>query len=141
MNDESIGFLQVIVKTASGALPVENALVTVYEYLPEAEESVSRGNVIYSLTTNEDGKTPKVALGTKNKELSMSPGNINPYSVYNIGVEKEGFYSNRYINVPIFSGVTALQPVELIPLVEYANSSDNFPESSERTVETPNTDL
>ncbi|MBO5261846.1 MAG: hypothetical protein J6B45_02250 [Clostridia bacterium] len=139
MNGENIGFLIVKVKTASGALPVENAKVSIYEYLPN-ENSVGSA-LLYSVLTDQDGKTPKLALDAKNKELSLSPGNVNPFSVYNIVVEKDGYYSNRYINVPIFQGITSIQPVELIPLLEYAKPNDDYPNSTRRFIETPNTAL
>ena len=139
MNGENIGFLIVKVKTASGALPVENAKVSIYEYLPN-ENSVGSA-LLYSVLTDQDGKTPKLALDAKSKELSLSPGNVNPFSVYNIVVEKDGYYSNRYINVPIFQGITSIQPVELIPLLEYARPNDDYPNSTRRFIETPNTAL
>lgn len=139
MNQESIGFLEVTAKTASGALPVEGAKVSIYEYLPS--EDGANGKLLYSIITDEDGRTPRLALGTKNKELSMTPGNKNPFSVYNISVEREGFYNNRYVNVPIFQGVTSIQPVELIPLSEYGLSDDDYPSNGRRFVETPNTSL
>ena len=137
MNSENIGFLVIEAKTANGALPIENAKVSVYEYLPNKE----KGKLVYSVLTDMDGKTTKMALKTKSKELSMNPDNKDPFSVYNISVERDGYYSNRYINVPIFQGITSTQPVELIPLIEYGKSGDDFPNNTRRFVETPNTDL
>ena len=137
---ESIGFLQVAVKTANGALPVENARVNIYEYY-QGEERNNGSNIIYSLITDESGNTPKVALKTKNKELSMSPGNEYPFSSYNIFVSSDGYYNSSYINVPVFQGITAIQPVNLIPLIEYAEPTDDYPSSQRRFLETPNTNL
>lgn len=139
MNSESIGFLVVEAKTANGALPVEGAKVSVYEY--SQEENDKSGALLYSVLTDQDGMTPKLALDAKSKELSMAPGNKNPFTVYNIIVEKEGYYNNSYINAPIFQGITSVQPVELIPLLEYAKSSDDYPNTTRRFVETPNTEL
>ena len=140
-NLDDIGFLEVYVKTASGAFPIENAQVTIYEYQADDKNNPSKGNLVYSLLTDENGRTPKVALRTKNKALSTSPGNENPYSVYQVGVSREGFYNNKYINVPIFQGVTSLQPVELIPLLEYASPMDDYPYTEQRFSQTPNTKL
>ena len=130
MNNEndSIGFLEVVVKTAGGALPLENARVSIYEYLPENE-------------TGENGKTPRVALPTKDKSLSLTFGNKSPYTVYNIGVSKDGYYNNNYLKVPLFQGVSSIQPVELSPLYEYAQADDDFPDWGRRFVETPSTNL
>lgn len=140
-NAEAIGFLEVLVKTANGALPIENARVTIYEYSQEELNQPSKGNLVYSLITDENGKTPRVALATKSKDLSTVPGNENPYSVYSINVSKDGYYNNRYLNVPVFQGITSLQPVNLMPLLEFGNSSDDYPSTEQRFVQTPNTKL
>ena len=140
MTDESIGFLEVDVKTANGALPVEGASVNIYSYLPEAKKAKDE-NLIYSLLTDKNGKTTRVALNAKDKALSMTPGNESPFTVYTIAVSKDGFYNNSYLNVPVFQGITSLQPVELIPLLEYASPTDDLPSSTVRFSETPNTKL
>lgn len=139
MNSESIGFLVVEAKTAGGALPVEGARVSVYGYSPEEEGK--DGALIYAVTTDKGGKTPPLALDAKSKELSMTPGNTNPFSVYNISVESDGYYSNKYINVPIFQGVTSIQPATLIPLIENGQTYSDYPSTQNRFVETPNTAL
>ena len=136
---ESIGFLQVAVKSASGALPVENAQVSIYKY--GKEEGAQNGDLIYSLITNENGLTSKVALETKDKKLSLAPGNINPYSTYNIYVRRDGYYDSSHLNVPIFQGITAIQPVELIPIIEYGSRDDDYPNANRRFNETPEFDL
>ena len=140
MNNESIGFLEVIVKAANGALPIENANVTIYEYLPK-ENTGENGKVLYSLFTDENGKAPKIALPAKDKSLSLSYGNKNPYNVYNIKVSADGFYNNGYLNVPVFQGISSIQPVSLIPLLEFASPDDDFPNSERRFAETPSTQL
>ena len=140
LENEHIGFLEVVVKTANGALPIEGATVNIYEYTTRDEEA-RKGNLLFSLFTDENGKAPKVALPAKDKALSQSYGNKIPYAAYNILVTKDGFYDNSYINVPVFQGVTSIQPVSLIPLAEYANPQDDYPSSSRRYIETPNTDL
>ncbi len=138
--NDYIGFLEVIVKTANGALPVEGALVSIYEYTAQGERA-QRGSLLYSLETDENGKTPRVTLPTKDKALSQSYGNESPYATYNISVSKDGYYDNNYVNAPVFQGITSIQPVALIPLAEYANALDDYPQASRRFVETPRTSL
>lgn len=41
-----------------------------------------------------------------------------PYSLYNIDTDASGFYGVRNIDVPIYPGITSIQQVELIPLIE-----------------------
>ena len=136
--NESIGFLAVNVKTANGAIPVENAHVTVYgtsELDENGAPTLSDSDVIYTLVTDKNGKTTKVALPAKDKNLSLSPSNKAPYKTYNVFVTKDGYYDSSYINVPIFQGITSLQGVNLIPLSEFAAPNDYIPNSQRRYIE------
>lgn len=133
-NTESIGFLVVEVRTANGAIPIENALVYVYP-LENSESS------IYSLRTDSSGRTERVALGTVSKDLSTSPGNNEPYTSYNVTVTAPGFYSSDRGRVPIFEGVTAILPFNLIPLSEYADPESFNPDGQDRFITIPNTEL
>ena len=48
---------------------------------------------------------------------STSPGASEaPYSVYNAEISKYGFYPKRIDNIPIFNGISAVLPIEMIPL-------------------------
>lgn len=131
--NEDFGFLSVNVKTANGALPLENALVTVYSSPPPSrdnEPSLKDTDVIFSLTTDESGKTERVALATKPIELSQTPNEEFPNLTYNILVTRDGYYDNTYLNVPIFEGITSIQEVLLIPLSEFSSPTDPIPNSS-----------
>ncbi|MBO5286525.1 MAG: hypothetical protein J6B34_00215 [Clostridia bacterium] len=141
--NEAMGFLQVIVRTANGALPVKDASVNIYARNDTDDSGGEKGEngLLFSLKTNSSGKTEKIALRTKDKELSMSPGNPFPYTTYNISVTKDGYFDSSYINVPVFQGITALQPVDLIPLSEFSSPDDDLPNSSRRFVETPDNTL
>ena len=131
--NEEFGFLTVNVKTANGALPIENALVTVYSSPPPSQNNepiLGETNVIYNLKSDKNGKTQKVALKTKPLNLSQTPNEPFPYLSYNILVTKDGYYDSTYLNVPIFEGVTSLQEVYLIPLSEFSSPTDPIPNSS-----------
>ena len=80
-SSDEIGFLIVNVKTANGALPVEGASVTIYANEIKNDELLLDSDVIYNLKTDKNGKTPKVALKTKNKDLSLSYENSFPYLI------------------------------------------------------------
>lgn len=113
----SSGSMIISVYTAGGALPISNALVTVTG--TEKENS----GVISVLYTDQSGNTPKITLPAPPAKESESPGIKKPYATYNVDVDKDGFYPKRFLNVPIFSGVTSVQPVNLIPLTEYIGES------------------
>lgn len=127
--NESIGFLIVEVTTANGALPVEDALIYVYPATSGAPLPDNTTGAIYSLRSDSSGRSDKIALDTKPRSLSLSPGNDSPFTTYNIYVRAEGFYDSQKLSVPIFQGVTSIQPVEMIPLSEYANPSSATPDN------------
>ena len=137
---DEIGFLAVTVRTSNGAIPIENAKVSIYENYDNGGAN-SNGHLIYSLRTNNFGQTEKVALPTKSMSLSLEPGNLQPFTSYNIFVSSEGYFDSDVINVPIFQGVTSLQPINLIPVSEFANPIDDVPFYDSRFVEIPDTKL
>ena len=137
---DEIGFLVVTVRTSNGAIPIENAKVSIYENYDNGGAN-SNGHLIYSLRTNNFGQTEKIALPTKSMSLSLEPGNLQPFTSYNIFVSSEGYFDSDVINVPIFQGVTSLQPINLIPVSEFANPTDDVPFYDSRFVEIPNTKL
>lgn len=137
---DEIGFLIVNVKTANGALPIENAQVTIYNSTHDTKNNPSSlsSDVLYNLSTDKNGRTQKVALKTKSATLSQSPDEKFPFMSYNISVNADGFYDNNYLNVPIFQGITSLQDVFLIPLSEFASPTDPIPNSQRQYLESIN---
>lgn len=112
------GYLIVSVFTARGAIPIADALVTI-------NYSAQNMPTPYAaLTTDKSGRTPKIALPTPPRDLSLTPsesGTKNPpfpYARYNIEIFKEGFYPVVNIGAQLFSGITAIQNTNIIPLSE-----------------------
>jgi hypothetical protein len=123
------GYLIVKVSTASGAIPVEGVTVIL-----QGNDNDNK-DVFYSLSTNGDGLTKKIALPVPSASLSGSPSpSSRPYSTYNIEVYREGYYTQRYRGIPIFSGITAVQNARIIPVAEldsqnpYYSSGQSFEE-------------
>ena len=111
MNYDDFGTLRVRTYTAAGALPLEGALVKIY-----GSDEYNR-DTIYSLITDEDGVTKEISLPAPRTMYSTSPGATEaPYSVYNAEISKYGFYPKRIDNIPIFNGISAVLPIEMIPL-------------------------
>ncbi len=137
-NSDGYGYMIVRVTTARGAIPLENAMVTVSEYLGD-EKSV-RGNVIGTYTTNSSGLTDKLELPAPPRALSMSPGNGKSYLTYNIKVAKEGYYQQNYINAPVFEGITSIQNADMIPLPDNGQT-DRFTPENNIFFESENTNL
>lgn len=122
-----IGYLTVRVSTAGGAIPLENAAVNI------RGGDVDDSDVIYALSTNSDGLTPTVSLPTPPRSASEAPQNTSPaYAVYNIDVFAKDYSPAFFHNVPVFSGITSVQPAILLPKIENANE-----ENAQNVTETP----
>ena len=105
------GFLVVQVTTASNAIPLENAAVTV-------RRTDGTEGVLYELRSGRDGRTQRVALQAPPRGESQRPTNERPFATYNIEVRLDGYENAFYQNVPIFDGITAIQQVSLLPVPE-----------------------
>lgn len=110
LEDTDTGYIIVNVCTAKGALPIEGALVTVIG------ENICENGVCATARTNKNGLTPKIPLPAPPPEKPPAPGKIRPYTVYTVEIDKEGYYSQTKISVPVFGGITAIRPVELAPI-------------------------
>ena len=119
-NSGGQGYLIVRVSTALGAIPLPSATVIIRKNLGETM-SDERGAVVQTLITDRDGKTEKIALDTPPRSQSTSPGGAFPYATYNIEVEALGFSRAFFNNVPIYDGITSIQPAILVPLAQNGN--------------------
>ena len=122
----TLGYLIVHVTTARGAIPLEGAQVTVRGYEAEFEEA--RGDVIATMVTDRGGNTPRLALPAPARTQSTAPGGKTPFAVYNLEVILEGYRRQFYYALPIFEGITAVQPVDMIPLSESGTQDPLRPE-------------
>lgn len=109
----SVGYLIVNVSTARGAIPLAGASVTVMYEEPD------NSSVFTVLTTDQSGKTARVELPAPDRALSEAPGSVKPYATYTLSIDREGYYTVTNTGVPVFAGVTSIQPVEMLPLAEY----------------------
>lgn len=116
---DSIGWISVDVRTGENASPVKGASVIV--------TSMADGNLIFKATrtTDESGQIKKMALPAPSANLSMDSENIiKPYSTYDINVYADGFFRERSIDVPVFSGITSIQQFNMIPIPLYMSEND-----------------
>ena len=121
--DENQGYIIVKVSTARGAIPLEDASVTI------RGSSAENSEIIYSLRTNSDGITPKVALPSPARSLSENPGNPFPFSRWNVDVFKEGYVPAYFQNIPVYSSITSIQPAILVPIPENFRFAERVNES------------
>lgn len=108
---EEVGYISVGVFTASGALPVEDAVVTIYE-LDEAGEE----NVLYHVVSDASGQVPVLEL-----PVVYDPSNplTSPefyFSTYNLRVQAINYYTYNLLDIRVFPNTTTNFMVELIPV-------------------------
>lgn len=153
------------ISTAGGAIPLPGAQITVRSVREEAggnespatpgspDSSASPspntpstgggGQVLAVLYTDADGKTAPLPLPAPARSLSLEPtrdGNPVPYALYDAQVLLDNFYSQSYIRIPIFDGITSIQHASLIPLPENGNPDGARP-NGERFYEGENPQL
>ena len=119
--NDDFGYLRINVTTAGGALPVAGAMITV------KSTDEGGGGVIAVMYTDRAGVSERIRLPAPKKSNAFEPGGEAPYTFYNIDTDKEGYYSTYNIFVPIYAEVTAIQPINLIPLargVEYEGNAE-----------------
>ncbi len=104
------GYLVARVSTASSAIPLENAIVTIRGNLPNFSA------VIVKLETGRDGLTPKISLAAPPRGNSEAPGIEPQFATYNMDIQLDGYLPATAQQIPIFDGITSVQPINLIPL-------------------------
>lgn len=128
------GYLIVHATTARGAIPLEGVQITVRDYLPEFTEN--RGDARAVLISDRSGNTERIALPAPPVGGSLAPGTAQPFAIYNLEAHLEGYRSQLYYALPIFEGITAVQPIDMVPLSEdgsgapFAPREDRFFEST-----------
>lgn len=92
------GVLKVQVKTGNQAIPIEGAMVTVFD---------QNQSTLTSAETDYDGLSEHVV-----------PINDNEHILVNITVRKDGFIDMNYVDVTIYEGHRSIQSAELVPEID-----------------------
>lgn len=110
------GFVNVNVFTALGALPVNNANVSIYTWNEEEGETLIR-----SVTTNASGNAPVIEL-----PVMLGQGMASPEgrTEYHLAVEAEGYHTIIIINVEVYPDIRNQFNVNLTPIPRGEQSRD-----------------
>lgn len=104
------GRLSANVTSVANIYPVRGARVTVFTGSPDSM------TVLDSAVTDESGKTRDFLLDAPPKSLSMTSGApALPYTLYNLLISADGFLDNIHLNIPVFSGIAAVQRSNMLP--------------------------
>ncbi len=109
---ENYGTLTVKTESAFGALPVKDATVSF------RRQTGDEAKLFAVLLTDEDGETEPLKIPAPPVSNSLFPGGETPYSLVNVEVYADGYYSVMLMGVPIFTGISSTQTVNMIPLPE-----------------------
>lgn len=111
----AIGYLLIQSRTAHDAVPLSGVQVRITDM---------DSNILYELTTDENGETPVIALNTIDKSFSQTPYyNELPFTSYSVLAKNPGFNSLFVSDIPIYDGETAVLPVVLTPMQQTQRQS------------------
>lgn len=114
------GALRIETYASDRAFAVPSARVMVF--LP-----LDSGNItLYDGITDISGSSERIVLPAPPRSLSMSPnsGNILPYSAYTVYIEHPSYVRALFNNVPVFSGIESVQPVQMLAKVAGLSEPD-----------------
>jgi hypothetical protein len=111
---ENYGYLLVRASSAFGSIPISGATVSVRT--ANGEDSTLH----MMMVTNEDGETEVIPIPAPPAENSLKSGGAMPYSLVNLEIFADGYYSVSVQNIPIFAGIKSTQNINMIPLPESA---------------------
>ena len=90
-----------------GAVPIERATVVISKALPNGH------TLSVTTMTNERGKTAEISLPAPRRDKSQTPGGTDVFATYDALISAPGTVPVVVHNIPIFDGITTIQPVAL----------------------------
>lgn len=108
---EEVGYLSIGVFTASGALPVADAVVTIYT-LDENNEEYA----LYHLVTDANGQVPKVEVPVYYDQFNPLESSKYFFSTYNLRAQAINYYTYNLLDLRVFPNTTTNIAVDLIPV-------------------------
>ena len=120
------GYLTARVYTANESIPIKDAVVTVIK----GDSATS--DIIAKRTTDKNGLISPVAVSAPDESLSLQPGNSEVFTLVDVRIDKEGYYTVYIKNVQIFAQQTTVADTPMIPLPDnqkYNDKSEDFAET------------
>lgn len=110
VQQESVGYLSVSAFTASGALPVPDALITIYIFDEDGEE-----HEIGHYTTDVNGQIPLITLPVVYNRFNPFESTEFYFSTYNLRAQAINYYTVNIIDFRIFPETTTIINLDMIP--------------------------
>ncbi|MFA9424056.1 MAG: hypothetical protein ACERLG_10790 [Sedimentibacter sp.] len=109
---DETGYINVGVYTALGALPVKDAVVTIY-YLDGEDEIV-----LYLVATDESGRVPEMEVPVFYDENNPLQNTDFYFTTYNMRIQAIGYYTVNVLDLRVFPNTATNYRVVLIPVME-----------------------
>lgn len=106
----SEGYLQVHVGAAQRALPIFDAIVSIYATNAEVDS-----DLLAILQTDESGDTETITLPAPLLINSQEPGGLPPYNVYYARIVAPNYITQDYVPIQIFPGVVSVLIINMLP--------------------------
>ncbi len=103
------GIMKVQVYSGREAFPVVSANVLVTKDFDDGIYTY------YDLLTDTSGIVEGLSLVTPDSKMAQEDNTFVPYSTYTVKVTHPNYITTVYTNVPVFDGITSIQPVNLMP--------------------------
>lgn len=110
--EEETGYIAIGVFTALGALPVENALITVYDIIEGGEEHIHA-----QLVTDASGRVPDIELPIFHDTSEPLVSSKYYYAIYNLRAQADNYYTVNVLGIRIFPGIKTNYRIDMIPLM------------------------
>ena len=109
VGNSDTGVLRVQASAGGQSIPLSNVNITVYRDFSDGR------HVFYQVTTNSDGVADGMLLPAPPRVNSVEGNGQTPFADYTVTASREGLRSLTVENVPIFSGVRSIQPINMSP--------------------------
>ena len=113
---DGIGNIIVEVTTGRGAIPLSEIDVVIDRL--DLDDPKGRQELIAVLETDRSGRTKPVAVKTVSRELSLVPGNSEPFSTFYVTASEKGFEPVKNRPVDVFANEVSILKIDLIPKPE-----------------------
>ena len=113
---EGIGNIIVEVTTGRGAVPLSGVDVVIDRL--DIDDPRGRKELIAVKTTDQSGRTKPVPVKTVSRELSLEPGNSEPFSTFYVTASEKDFEPVKNRPVDVFANEVSILKIDLVPKPE-----------------------
>ncbi len=101
------GVLKIQASSGIGSIPLVNVNILVYKDFADGRHTFHTG------VTNSDGVVSDIVLPAPPKLNSEIGNGAPPYASYSVLATRDGLVGETVENVPVFSGIKSIQPIDM----------------------------